>query len=481
MKKIFYVIFIILFSVSCEKDDNDLPSNNIPEDGVTGDDWFNATGCRPSDASKIKQGQLYGDNRGCKYLYGSKYIEEVESFWFAKYDQSGNEIWEIIHKDNSFKSHAFNPVELKNGNIVIANVVMESSSDPISVSPVIVDNDGNADYLKVFDSNYIYSDVHVYDDFFFTTVSRQEMDKNMNAANRAAQISNNGEIIRLLPGGTDQISLPKKDNKYIWISDSTYTTISLNSVNKYTVLGYYSYSPLWSFPVSLPDYVSCEMNLSLKDTVITASYSLAYADKTKDIISYNISPFTGKEVVELEDMFFEEKDKTVKEGDSFTLNLVFIPDNASINIIWESSDQSVATVDKLGKITAKSTGKCVIKATTEDGRFESTCNVTVLEPTIEESIKVNVYGSYSSFNGFVTGDVTAAFYNNSSREVEVLEFVMYNTKTNKKVFHETNCGFVKYRNPLKYDLSFELVYKPLYVWRYKIDGKIYEIKYQLGN
>lgn len=92
-----------------------------------------------------------------------------------------------------------------------------------------------------------------------------------------------------------------------------------------------------------------------------------------------------------------------------------------------------------------------------------------------------MYGSSTSTNGYTTGNVTAAFYNNSSREVEVLEFVMYNIKTNKKVFYETNCGFVKYRNPLKYDLSFELVYKPLYVWRYKIDGKIYEIKYQLGN
>ena len=63
MKKIFYVIFIIFFSVSCGKDDKDLPLNSLPEDSVTGDDWFNATGCRPSDASEIKRGQLYGDSR----------------------------------------------------------------------------------------------------------------------------------------------------------------------------------------------------------------------------------------------------------------------------------------------------------------------------------------------------------------------------------------------------------------------------------
>ena len=40
MKKIFYVIFIIFFSVSCGKDDKDLPLNSLPEDSVTGDVWI---------------------------------------------------------------------------------------------------------------------------------------------------------------------------------------------------------------------------------------------------------------------------------------------------------------------------------------------------------------------------------------------------------------------------------------------------------
>lgn len=480
MKKIFYVIFIIFFSVSCGKDDKDLPLNSLPEDSVTGDDWFNATGCRPSDASKIKQGQLYGDSRGCKYLYGSKYIEEVESFWFAKYDQSGNEIWEIIHKDNSFKSHSYNPVELKNGNIVIGNVLKETDFECVAASPVIVDKSGNANYLKVFDNKYIYSDVSVYDDFFFTTVSQKELYLNKNATNRAAQIDNEGKVMRLFPGGTDQLHIPQKEDKYIWFSDSTYASMNLKSVINSSI-----FKTLWERNVNIQSCESCEMYLGETDTTIIASYFLKYNDGSKDTIVYDLYKDSGKEVwrpVSLQGIAFSETEKKIKMGEYFMIKPIFIPENATNKkLIWKSSNESIAKVDNEGLVKSISFGECNISAISEDGNFVASCKIVVLEPEIEEAIKVSVYGSSTSTNGYTTGNVTAAFYNNSSREVEVLEFVMYNTKTNKKVFYETNCGFVKYRNPLKYDLSFELVYKPLYVWRYKIDGKIYEIKYQLGN
>lgn len=466
-----------LLLCACSEDKKDEPIDILEPDHITKEEIFESTGCMPDDAKNIKYFKLFKDNIGDKYLYGSKLVDGLECFWISQFSESGKQLWDIVHS-SKLASIAYNPVQLSNGNLVVGNIIKKSDFDVVGVSPVIVDKGGNANYLKVFDDNYIYSDVSVYEDFFFTTISKEELMKNKNATNRAAQINNKGEVIRLFPAGTDQISLPKEDNKYIWISDSTYTTISLNSVNKYTVLNYH-YSPIWSFPVSLPDYVSCEMNLSLKDTVITASYSLTYADKTKDIISYNISPFTGKEIVELEDMFFEEKNKTVKVGDSFSLNLVFIPENASTNIIWESSDQSVVTVDRFGKITAQSPGKCVIKATTEDGRFESICDVTVLEPTIEEAIKVHIYGSYTSFNGFVTGDITAAFYNNSSKTVEVTDFTVYDTRTNKIIFQQENCGLAEKEKPIRYNLKFSGVYKPLFLWHYHHSGKSYTCEYRM--
>lgn len=182
----------------------------------------------------------------------------------------------------------------------------------------------------------------------------------------------------------------------------------------------------------------------------------------------------------LEGISFDQAEKTVKEGESFVLTPVFTPENASNKkVIWTSSNQSIATVDQEGKVSTHSFGECLIKAISEDGGFEAICKVIVLEPTIEEAIKVNIYGSYTSFNGFVTGDITAAFYNNSSKTVEVTDFTVYDTRTNKIIFQQENCGLAEKEKPIRYNLKFSGVYKPLFLWHYHHSGKSYEATYQM--
>lgn len=182
----------------------------------------------------------------------------------------------------------------------------------------------------------------------------------------------------------------------------------------------------------------------------------------------------------LEGISFDQAEKTLKEGESFVLTPVFTPENASNKkVIWTSSNQSIATVDQEGKVSTHSFGECLIKAISEDGGFEAICKVIVLEPTIEEAIKVNIYGSYTSFNGFVTGDITAAFYNNSSKTVEVTDFTVYDTRTNKIIFQQENCGLAEKEKPIRYNLKFSGVYKPLFLWHYHHSGKSYEATYQM--
>lgn len=68
MKKIFYVIFIIFFSVSCGKDDKDLPLNSLPEDTLQG-----MIGSMPQDvdqatllkSSKVNFMEIVGDVNTC--------------------------------------------------------------------------------------------------------------------------------------------------------------------------------------------------------------------------------------------------------------------------------------------------------------------------------------------------------------------------------------------------------------------------------
>ena len=69
-----------------------------------------------------------------------------------------------------------------------------------------------------------------------------------------------------------------------------------------------------------------------------------------------------------------EIDLTV--GNTETLIATVTPDNANRNVTWSSSDDTVATVDN-GVVTAVAPGTATITATTADGRFEDTCDVTV--------------------------------------------------------------------------------------------------------
>ena len=65
-------------------------------------------------------------------------------------------------------------------------------------------------------------------------------------------------------------------------------------------------------------------------------------------------------------------------GKSKTLKATITPEDATVKtIVWESSDDSVATVTSSGVIRAKSAGNATILATTEDGTFSASCNVTV--------------------------------------------------------------------------------------------------------
>jgi fibronectin type 3 domain-containing protein len=79
-----------------------------------------------------------------------------------------------------------------------------------------------------------------------------------------------------------------------------------------------------------------------------------------------------------------------------TLNLVptLNPTNATNkNINWTSSNSSVAAVDNSGNINAVSAGTALITAATEDGGFEATCTVNVIQaagvPTDPLAVPVN--------------------------------------------------------------------------------------------
>lgn len=69
---------------------------------------------------------------------------------------------------------------------------------------------------------------------------------------------------------------------------------------------------------------------------------------------------------------------TIPVGGTDTLTATIAPANASNQgITWASDNETVATVDAAGKVTAVSTGTANITVTTTDGGFTAACLVTV--------------------------------------------------------------------------------------------------------
>ena len=86
---------------------------------------------------------------------------------------------------------------------------------------------------------------------------------------------------------------------------------------------------------------------------------------------------TPKEVP-VEEVAFAEATVTVTEGESAVVSVTFTPAGATNKAVtYKSSDESVATVDAEGNVSALKPGKATITVTTEDGGKTATCEVTV--------------------------------------------------------------------------------------------------------
>ncbi|WP_168735666.1 S-layer homology domain-containing protein [Cohnella fermenti] len=92
---------------------------------------------------------------------------------------------------------------------------------------------------------------------------------------------------------------------------------------------------------------------------------------------------------------------TLTEGDRSSLTAVVSPDDATNKAVsWSTSDPSVAEVDENGVVTAEKEGHATITATTQDGSFTATTEVTVeaastttpTDPPVDPPATVEVTG-----------------------------------------------------------------------------------------
>ncbi len=91
-----------------------------------------------------------------------------------------------------------------------------------------------------------------------------------------------------------------------------------------------------------------------------------------------------------EQLSLDKTSLTLHGNESQQLTATVLPAGASQELMWTSSDESVATVSQSGLVSAVSAGHAVITATTTDGTdLSASCKVTVLHVQAE-SIQLNV-------------------------------------------------------------------------------------------
>ena len=126
-------------------------------------------------------------------------------------------------------------------------------------------------------------------------------------------------------------------------------------------------------------------------TVVIKATKDGYATKT---LTKNI---TIK--IPCEGITLDKTTLTMNTGEKTIITPTITPSNANNkNIIWESSDTSIATVSSTGEVTAVGSGKATITAKTTDGsNLSATCTVTV---------RLYIY-NYGDENTTITGGITA--------------------------------------------------------------------------
>lgn len=141
-----------------------------------------------------------------------------------------------------------------------------------------------------------------------------------------------------------------------------------------------------SAPVQLPldSFVyesSDESVLTVSDTGLVTPVSIGTADiyvYSSDRAVYNYVTITVREYVALESITFPADMFRIAAGETISASCQFTPTNTTRrNVVYTSSDETVATVDNAGNITGVATGTATITATCEGKTATVTVSVFV--------------------------------------------------------------------------------------------------------
>ena len=159
-----------------------------------------------------------------------------------------------------------------------------------------------------------------------------------------------------------------------------------------------------------------------------SSTPTGYAKPGTDIIN----GYNEAEVVNVTGVSLNKDQTTIIKGESEHLFATVTPDNATNpDVVWTSSDSTIASVNNSGIITAHEYGVVTITVTTEDGSFTDTCEVTVAPNSISaKAIKTYYVGDAISKDDIVV---------TTDDHIEVEDFTFLNNNYQFK-YEDANSG-----------------------------------------
>lgn len=154
------------------------------------------------------------------------------------------------------------------------------------------------------------------------------------------------------------------------------------------------------------------------DVYNTAKDAIANAETVAEVLAaYNTALEAQAEATPATGVSVTPATATVRVGKTATIKAIVTPDDATDKTVtWTSSDDTVATVDSNGVVTGVKEGTATITATTTDGGFTATCEVTVRKASSGSSSGGGGGSSVTKYtvavanvkNGTVTVDKTNA-------------------------------------------------------------------------
>jgi len=123
-------------------------------------------------------------------------------------------------------------------------------------------------------------------------------------------------------------------------------------------------------------------------------------------------------------------------GDTLQLQATVKPDTAvDKTLTWSSSDQTVATVNADGMVTALQTGSAIITVTTNDGGYTAKCTVSITPNSTTESGYCNFYDTNSGRNIYWTYEPDTGVLTLQG-EGEIIDFYVDSAYSVPDAFHK---------------------------------------------